>query len=367
MLRHTQTDKWKDAWFLSLTPDEKLMFIFLTENCNQAGFFTIDFTLMQTLTGFDIPQIKQLLNKIKRCYVTNSSEDTPATKIWLTKYLFHQNKLPLELADDDSRQAYVIIKSNLAEFGHREDMLDIIEDLMTNKRKKKSNTATKFIIPAFPDFSAYYKSIGEVDEKQIANLYDYYVSCGWKVGAKPMKDWQASIRNAYRKKYNEVDNPSVKNTDQAFFPKIKNANECFTNGGVKKIINTLLYKLQLYISNDTSEINLNDTNNGFFLYLERIGVATVDDINKKKIYDDAIKTYADHDKKNNEHEIQIKNLSEEALIQHRLQRQENIKALARVYALQFVINKFKTDNTNIIELHEKKLEAFLDKHKTLRR
>ncbi len=40
--RFTETNKWKDKWFRSLDPLEKVLFIYLIDNCDNAGFIEID-------------------------------------------------------------------------------------------------------------------------------------------------------------------------------------------------------------------------------------------------------------------------------------------------------------------------------------
>ena len=44
--RFTDTNKWHDAWFSSLKPLEKLLFNYLCDNCDIAGFIEINL-LMQ--------------------------------------------------------------------------------------------------------------------------------------------------------------------------------------------------------------------------------------------------------------------------------------------------------------------------------
>ena len=39
--RFTDTNKWRDAWFLDLAPMEKLLWVYLYENCDIAGFYEV--------------------------------------------------------------------------------------------------------------------------------------------------------------------------------------------------------------------------------------------------------------------------------------------------------------------------------------
>ena len=41
--RFTNTDKWNDSWYFNLKPLEKLLFMYLCDNCDIAGFIEINF------------------------------------------------------------------------------------------------------------------------------------------------------------------------------------------------------------------------------------------------------------------------------------------------------------------------------------
>lgn len=45
-LRYTQTDKWKDDWFLSLSNDYRIIFLWLVDSCTIAGVWKISFKEM---------------------------------------------------------------------------------------------------------------------------------------------------------------------------------------------------------------------------------------------------------------------------------------------------------------------------------
>ena len=55
--RFTDTDKWKDDWFLSLTNDQKVIWIYILDTCNHAGI------------------IKKNMRMLNFCCNTNISND----------------------------------------------------------------------------------------------------------------------------------------------------------------------------------------------------------------------------------------------------------------------------------------------------
>ncbi len=56
--RFTDTTKWTDKWFRKLSVCEKLMFLWLVDNCDNAGFWEVDLELAAMQIG--IPQSQAL-------------------------------------------------------------------------------------------------------------------------------------------------------------------------------------------------------------------------------------------------------------------------------------------------------------------
>ncbi|MDQ8200694.1 hypothetical protein QEH56_21180 [Pelagicoccus enzymogenes] len=54
MKRFTETDKWKDAWFLDLSPEEKCIWMYLTDECDPAGVIEPCARILTALVGGDV-------------------------------------------------------------------------------------------------------------------------------------------------------------------------------------------------------------------------------------------------------------------------------------------------------------------------
>lgn len=52
--RFTDTDKWRKPWFRSLNGRAKMVWIYLTDNCDHAGFWPAAFDLLSQDLGFDV-------------------------------------------------------------------------------------------------------------------------------------------------------------------------------------------------------------------------------------------------------------------------------------------------------------------------
>ena len=68
MRRWTETTKWQDRWFRRLVPTSKLFYLYLLDECDEAGVWEIDFDLFAVMSGISIsPEslIEDLGNRIQ--------------------------------------------------------------------------------------------------------------------------------------------------------------------------------------------------------------------------------------------------------------------------------------------------------------
>lgn len=66
--RYTETLKWSDPWFRSLSPDAKLLWFWMVDNCDQAGIIDPDFALCEFQTGIKraFEKLQELGDRIAR-------------------------------------------------------------------------------------------------------------------------------------------------------------------------------------------------------------------------------------------------------------------------------------------------------------
>jgi hypothetical protein len=91
--RFTETEKWKDKWFRSLSVEGKLLWNYLCDNCDMAGFWIIDLEDAALKTGISEKNGRSLEGAWKELQ-RGLLEITPE-EVWVKNFLYHQNNLPL--------------------------------------------------------------------------------------------------------------------------------------------------------------------------------------------------------------------------------------------------------------------------------
>lgn len=127
MARFTAPVKWNDEWFSNLKPIEKLVFLYLTDRCDNGGFFEINKRVDAFLIGISEVEFIDNLKIIRKCYV--ASKD--GKKIWLKNYLRHQKNLPLNPDNNAHKQIINIITSNIENFEYDFNILGANQGLIS--------------------------------------------------------------------------------------------------------------------------------------------------------------------------------------------------------------------------------------------
>lgn len=206
MIRITKTEKWKDAFFLSLKPTPKLVFIYLYENCDDAGFFDLNFDKTASDIGISREEVALSMKSLEKTFIVSSDSE----KLWLRKFLLHQNRLPLDLKTDEGNYIKFQIESNIHKFNEK-DLKEFETIIENTKKKSRSKSANEFIKPSVDDIVNHF--INEPDwsfvtRQEILELHEYYEKVGWKVGKKKMVDWKLSFIGCFRRNYGKFPRPN---------------------------------------------------------------------------------------------------------------------------------------------------------------
>ena len=137
--RFTATEKWKDSWFGDLPVESKLLFIYIVENCDIAGFWEINFKVASFETG--IPRRiengfegMQPVLDIEGAFKPLASRFVIDEKyVWVRNFLYHQKNLPLNPENKCHKGILRIIESHNS-FG---------EQILKEIEKRENCGATK--------------------------------------------------------------------------------------------------------------------------------------------------------------------------------------------------------------------------------
>ncbi|MCH8903131.1 MAG: hypothetical protein IIA45_04375 [Bacteroidetes bacterium] len=122
-LRFTESTKWENQWFRKLKPQAKLVYLFLVDNCDLAGFYELDFEAMAFKTSLKQQQIEQSIDQLKSKFERNDPW------IWLTDFMKQQKNYPLKQNNPAHRN---IIKSITEHANIFPDSLAYVQEIQTN-------------------------------------------------------------------------------------------------------------------------------------------------------------------------------------------------------------------------------------------
>lgn len=106
--RFTETDKWKDAWFRKLQPYEKLLFLYILDNCDNAGFLELDRFLASYQIGITEDEVQGAYKGLERA-IEGASDGSDW--VWVRNFLKHQKNEELNEKNPAHRQIISLIKA----------------------------------------------------------------------------------------------------------------------------------------------------------------------------------------------------------------------------------------------------------------
>ena len=96
--RFTDTDKYKDSWFIELEPMEKLLFYYLIDNVDNAGFYEFSFRHIQFHLGISKDEILGAAKGLARGLIGAVEGLKNGDVIYLKNFMRHQLKQDNKIA-----------------------------------------------------------------------------------------------------------------------------------------------------------------------------------------------------------------------------------------------------------------------------
>ena len=211
--RFTDSEKWKDAWFMDLPSKYKLFWLYLLDECNHAGIWKVNFKISSFYIGehLEYSEVKRLLN----ARITILSDE-----YWfINKFIKYQYKCDIEGLNPKNKAHLSTIKilNEWDNFKHLTTPLlgvkdkDKDKELVISKEvvEKKVDKPKKFIPPTEQEFrkEAYEKIVqsygkDKFNQKVKGNViakYHAWNNNDWKDGYnKPIKNWKAKVNHSLK-------------------------------------------------------------------------------------------------------------------------------------------------------------------------
>lgn len=200
MKRFTETLKWDDPWFRALAGAHKLVFLYVIDRCDNAGFWEVDEDAVTFHTRLSKEHVEGAWKALTRGLVGASGW------VWVRNFLKHQKNDVLKAENPAHRQIISLIKSQLERFGGSEEFRGFVAPYkgllrpigtgtgtgkngegMQGERSKKA-TAT-------PDEIADFFAAEGLKRADAEWFYEKCVGNGWTNAGKPIRDWKATVRS----------------------------------------------------------------------------------------------------------------------------------------------------------------------------
>lgn len=163
--RFTDTNKWADEWFVDLTPMQKLMFMYLCDNCDIAGFYELSLRKLTFDLGVNDSEIKGALKGLERGFILSTDKRV----LFLKNFIKHQKNLPL----NEKNKAHSGILGRFANYKNKFDV-DLLHFVHSGEIIK-GEAPSKPLLRGSGNGNNYITIIEEnkgVDFENFWNLYD---------------------------------------------------------------------------------------------------------------------------------------------------------------------------------------------------
>ena len=123
-VKFTNAKKWDDVWFSQLTMEQKVMFMYLCDMCDIAGFLEVNKVLATLQTG--IEDIDGAIIALSKSVIYKDGY------VWVKKYIKHQKNLPINMRNGAHKAIIKRIEEQIGRFPEIYETLPV-SDIATIK------------------------------------------------------------------------------------------------------------------------------------------------------------------------------------------------------------------------------------------
>lgn len=202
--RLSESNKWCDVWFMALSPQSKLLWEYVRDNCDLTGVYEVNLDLMRFQTKFSekVDLMKHLheFNEVsKKLKMSNRVEWFADEKaLWIVNFVKIQYGFLSENVSTH-RGVIKVLEMNLLKKGLPKGY-QTLKDKIKNKDqnegkrgvgKKPFEPPKEMEVLEVMRLRCDHSVDANFESKQFINFYE---SKGWKVGDQPMQNWRASAQ-----------------------------------------------------------------------------------------------------------------------------------------------------------------------------
>ena len=173
-VKFTDAKKWDDVWFSELTMEQKVMFIYLCDMCNMAGFLEVNERLATLQTG--IEDVRGAIQSLSKSIIYRDGY------VWIKKYIKHQRNLPINPKNGAHKAIISCIADQIDRFQEIYETLPIVDSetiksvLLGGGGGGASHPPTSRGISISNSISNNtVTTVTTQEESKIARLYKYFV------------------------------------------------------------------------------------------------------------------------------------------------------------------------------------------------
>lgn len=200
MKRFSETGKWEDPWFRGLAGIHKLVFLYVIDRCNNAGFWEIDEEALVWHTKLDPKHIEGAWKGLARGLLVAGGW------MWVRRFLRHQKNEPLTHENLAHRQIVLLLREQQERFKDVKEFqewqapyMGLISPTGTGKVKEESKKGSEEGKPkkdkgTLEEVTTFFAS----EDLLHSDAEWFFHKCqgsGWTNDGKPIKDWKATVRS----------------------------------------------------------------------------------------------------------------------------------------------------------------------------
>lgn len=128
--RFTDTGKWGEKWFYGLSPYSKLLFNYLCDICDNAGFYEVNEERLAADTKIPTDQIQKCFAELSKSVLLVDG------RIWIRNFVKHQKNLPLNPKNNAHKNIITLIEESGGYFVHLLEFVEFSKHLPIESQNK---------------------------------------------------------------------------------------------------------------------------------------------------------------------------------------------------------------------------------------